>query len=108
MAFFTFVLQLCFNTHVKKAILIQRTNGKHTFQDHPEFHNELVCGKEGTEPTQMSHSRICPMHCTTKLSQHFNQNNVNITADGKFRIINPSPALKVSVLSIHKTRKSRI
>ena len=56
------------------------------------------------EPTQMSPSRICPIHCTTELSQHFNQSNVDITAEGKFKIINPNPAFKVSVLSIQNQK----
>lgn len=45
----------------------------------------------------MSGDRTCPEHCTSKLSLHFNKNNVEINPKtGEFSMKNPSDALKVN------------
>jgi hypothetical protein len=45
----------------------------------------------------MSGDHTCPEHCTSKLSLHFNKNNVEIDPKtGEFSMKNPSDALKVN------------
>ena len=46
----------------------------------------------------MSGNNTCPEHCTSKLSHHFNENNVVINQEtGEFSLKNPTDALKVWV-----------
>ena len=58
---------------------------------------QKVCGTPNLAPKLMSGNRTCPEHCTSKLSLHFNKNNVEINPKtGEFSMKNPSDALKVN------------
>ena len=62
-----------------------------------DFEGQKVCGSPNLAPKLMSGDHTCPEHCTSKLSLHFNKNNVEINPKtGEFSMKNPSDALKVN------------
>ena len=66
-----------------------------------DFEGQKVCGSPNLAPKLMSGNRTCPEHCTSKLSHHFNKNNVEINPKtGEFSMKNPSDALKVNMTDI--------
>lgn len=72
-------------------------NSLYFFKDRPDLNNKKVCGSPHHQPRLMSGADTCPEHCTTKLSQHLNRNNLEIDPKtGNFTIKDPSDALKVS------------